>query len=80
MMAVETHSESVPVYSFIWRESMIERLVELFKQHPCLYDSNNEHYHNKDHRKVILDEIANELGTDSKFCVRGRPHFYFLVS
>ena len=61
MMATES-----PGLSFLWKDSLTERLIELFKGNPCLYDTKCADYHNRDLKKKILEEIADEVGTTSK--------------
>lgn len=61
MMAVESAA-----LSFLWKDSLTERLIELFKGNPCLYDTKCADYHNRDLKKKILEEMAGEVGTTSK--------------
>lgn len=52
---------------YIWNEKLIEKLIELYKHHPCLYDAKMKDYHNRDLKRQNLEEIATELNTISKF-------------
>ena len=56
--------------NFLWKEAMIDKLVRLFKESPCLYDANNDDYHNKDQKRVSLERIAEELGISCKCSYR----------
>ncbi len=51
---------------FLWREAVIDKLIKLFRESPCLYDTSDDQYHNKDQKRVVFDRIAEELGTDCK--------------
>lgn len=51
---------------FLWRDALTEKLIDLFKESGCLYDTKNPDYHNKDLKRVVLERIADELGTNSK--------------
>jgi hypothetical protein len=53
--------------NFLWKEVMIDKLVRLFRETPCLYDANNDDYHNKDQKKISLEKIAEELGVSCKY-------------
>ena len=52
--------------TFLWKDAMIDKLVRLFKENPCLYDSNNDDYHNKDQKRISLEKIAEELEISCK--------------
>ena len=51
---------------FLWRDFMTEKLIELFRDSGCLYDTKNPDYHNKDIKRVVLERIADEIGTSCK--------------
>ncbi len=52
---------------FLWKDALTEKLIEMFKENACLYDTKNPDYHNKDLKKAIVLKIADEIGTNSKF-------------
>lgn len=51
---------------FLWRDSLTERLIDLFRESGCLYDTKNPDYHNKDLKRIVLERIAEEMGTNCK--------------
>ena len=53
--------------SGLWKDDQTVRLIELFRHNKCLYDSKNDQYHDKELKKEIIEKIADELGTISKF-------------
>lgn len=54
---------------FLWKDALTERLIDLFRDNACLYDTKSADYHNKDLKKAILERIADEIGTNSKYCL-----------
>ena len=38
-------------------------LINLYEERPCLYNTKCTDYHNRDHRRKSLEEIANKIGT-----------------
>jgi hypothetical protein len=64
MAAGEIHDSSPP---FLWRDALTEKLIDLFRESGCLYDTKNPDYHNKDLKRMVLERIADEIGTSCKF-------------
>lgn len=52
--------------SFVWKESMVDQLIILFRDNPCLYDTNYDDYHDKDQKKASFEKMAEELGITSE--------------
>lgn len=52
---------------FTWKESTTEKLLQLYKDNPCLYDSKCKDYHNRDTKRKVLEDIARSIGVTSKF-------------
>lgn len=52
---------------FAWRDELVRKLIELYRDKPCLYDTRSKQYHNRDLRKKCYEEIAEQLGSTSKF-------------
>ena len=52
--------------TFLWKDALTERLIDLFRENVCLYDTKNVDYHNKDLKRLILEKIADEIGTNSE--------------
>ena len=51
---------------FIWKESTTDKLLQLYKANPCLYDSKCKDYHNRDTKKRVLEEVARSVGVNSE--------------
>ena len=44
-----------------WTMPMVSELIELLQQYPCLYDTKNKSYHDRDIRGKAVTEIATAL-------------------
>lgn len=64
-MAVEDSSTSK--VSVLWKEETLEKIIELYREQPCLYNVKLKEYHNRDMKKMALEKIANDLGITSKY-------------
>ena len=45
-----------------WTTEMIDRLIDLYEERPCLYNTKMKEYHDRDLRKKALEEIAECFG------------------
>ena len=62
---------------FLWRDELVEQLIDLYKERPCLYNTMLKEYHDRDLKKKCHDEIAQILNTSSKSTIyRG---YYYIV-
>ena len=43
-----------------------QKLVEFYRQHPCLYDLEDPNFKDKELKKRLLEDIASELGIQTK--------------
>ncbi|KAF5281040.1 hypothetical protein FQR65_LT14890 [Abscondita terminalis] len=51
--------------SFIeWTHEVVERLIDLYRQRPELWDSKNNNYHIKNKKHAAWTNIAVEIGCD----------------
>ena len=62
---------------FAWRDDLVRELIELYREKPCLYDTRSKQYHNRDLRRKCYEEIAEHLGSTSKFD-RSAKAFHYL--
>ena len=46
----------------LWTHEMILQLIELFEANSCLYNVNEESYHDRDKKRKATSEIAKALG------------------
>ena len=46
-----------------WKDDGIRKLIDCYEQRPCLWDTFNKKYHNKDRKLIALSEIEEELGS-----------------
>lgn len=49
--------------SFVWTIELTDRLIELYEQRPCLYNTTIKDYFNRDIRSKALAEIVTDLGS-----------------
>jgi hypothetical protein len=71
-----------------WNEEC--KFVELYKQHPCLWDMNSAMYRRKDKRQSALEEVVREMAlgnfttedanSKSKLYKRGLPNKVLQIS
>lgn len=54
---------------FVWRDELVQELIELYRVRPCLYDSKSKDYHNRDQKKKCYEEMAQNLGSTGKLCL-----------
>uniref|UniRef100_H3D8E7 MADF domain-containing protein n=2 Tax=Tetraodon nigroviridis TaxID=99883 RepID=H3D8E7_TETNG len=50
--------ESKKLFRSSWTEETLETLVELWREHPCLYDVSHELYQNRDRKEECWREVA----------------------
>jgi len=46
-----------------WTDDKINQLINLYEQHPCLYDVSDRTYHNRVAKKFSMAKIAEQLST-----------------
>ena len=51
-----------------WTAELIDRLIELYQERPCLYNTKMKEYHDRDMRKKALEEIATAIEVPGKPC------------
>ena len=56
-----------------WTTEMIDRLIDLYEERPCLYNTKMKEYHDRDLRKKALEEIATALDVSGEFIIRIVP-------
>jgi hypothetical protein len=44
-----------------WNDELTCKFVELYKQHPCMWDMNSAMYRRKDSRQSALAEVVREM-------------------
>ena len=68
--SMETGNNNLGVdEKFTWKESTTEKLLQLYRDNPCLYDSKCKDYHNRDTKRKVLEDIARTIGVSSKSIV-----------
>lgn len=62
-MTEATHNPSTASVSvkqkFKWKDKIVERLIELNKERPCLWNISNRSYSKRDVKEKALSEIKN---------------------
>ena len=59
-------------------EERVVKLISLYKERPCLYDTKPKIYFNRDKRKKILKEIAGIFGKQCHAVAMGTASYYNL--
>ena len=52
---------------FRWTDVNTEKLIELFKSFPCLYDTTKKEYHDRNKKKSAHESISASLGITGKY-------------
>jgi hypothetical protein len=55
--------------TFLWSENNEDRLIELWRENPALYDTTLKSYHNRNTKDKILQEMCKELGCNGMYCI-----------
>ena len=61
-----------------WTDERTERVIALFEERPCLFNTKIKDYSNRDKKGKAYDEIANAMGhvtgkQDFKYCMHIFP-------
>ena len=64
------------VIKFDWTDKLVDKLVDLYEERPCMYDKTHALYANRDCRIEAEREIASAFSTSGTYC--GYPQYYAL--
>ena len=56
---------------FFWRDELVQELIDLYRERPCLYDSKSKDYHNREMKKKCYEEMAEHVGASGELLVEG---------
>ena len=82
------HAESVSASDIIkqselacfrWTESNTEKLIELFKSYPCLYDTTKKEYHDRNKKKSAHETMAVNFGITGKYHINMCDRLYTIA-
>jgi hypothetical protein len=48
-----------------WNYELTSKFVELYKQHPCMWDMTSAMYRRKDSRQSALEEVVREMALEN---------------
>ena len=52
--------------SYVWSAVKTQKLISLYKNYPCLFDTKSAVYKDKMLRQEVWQHLADEMGTTSK--------------
>ncbi len=65
--ALTSTREEMETYTTKWSSAMEEKLINLWQEHECLYNVNDNSYHNRTDKEKSWAAIATELNQPRKY-------------